>query len=53
MRGMSGLLRHPTWMQMDCAALDRNVAALRRRLAPATRLIASLKATASSRWRAG
>src|SRR5262245_35774505 len=40
MRGMSEPLTHPTWMEMDYAAFDKNVAALRRRLAPATRLIA-------------
>jgi alanine racemase len=43
---MSGLLTHPTWMEMDYAALGSNVAALRRRLAPGTRLIASVKANA-------
>jgi alanine racemase len=43
---MSGLLTHPTWMEMDYAALGSNIAALRRRLAPGTRLIASVKANA-------
>src|SRR5581483_528394 len=40
------LLTHPTWMEMDYAALDGNLAALRRRLAPGVGVIASVKANA-------
>jgi alanine racemase len=40
------LLTHPTWMEMDYVALDGNLAALRRRLAPGVRIIASVKANA-------
>src|SRR5262245_17010723 len=43
---MTGPLTHPTWMAMDYAALATDLAALGRRLAPATRLIASVKANA-------
>jgi alanine racemase len=40
------LVTHPTWMEMDYAALAVNLGALRRRLAPGVRVIASVKANA-------
>ncbi len=40
------LVTHPTWMEMDYDALAVNVAALRRRLVPGVRIIASVKANA-------